>query len=98
MQFLNKAPISPLRLNPVLPAQLEAIISKALEKDREMRYQNAAEMRTDLKRLKRDSESGKSATNITPAMEGSLTLQQLLPLPRKSPHKQAAYKHRENFR
>lgn len=69
--ILNKAPISPLRVNPALHAQLEPIISKALEKDREMRYQNAADIRTDLRRLKRDSDSGKSATNITPAMETS---------------------------
>lgn len=71
--ILNKAPVSPTRLNPILPAQLETIISKALEKDREMRYQSAAELRTDLKRSKRDSDSGKSATNITPSFEGSLT-------------------------
>ena len=70
--ILNKSPISPLRLNPVLPAQLETIISKALEKDRELRYQNASDIRTDLKRLKRDSDSGKSATSITPYAETSI--------------------------
>jgi eukaryotic-like serine/threonine-protein kinase len=56
--ILNEEPITPSRVNPKLPATLGAIILKALEKDREQRYQHASEMCTDLQRLKRDSESG----------------------------------------
>ena len=60
-QILNRAPLPPTRLNPNVPAELEHIILKALEKDRDTRYQIAAELRGDLKRLKRELDSGKSA-------------------------------------
>ena len=59
--ILNQAPVPAVRLNPAVPAELERIINKALEKDRNLRYQHAADMRTDLQRLKRDSESGRTA-------------------------------------
>jgi hypothetical protein len=60
--ILNRATTPLARLNPELPPKLEEIINKALEKDRKLRYQHAADMRTDLQRLKRDTESGRSAT------------------------------------
>ena len=56
--ILNRAPVPPSRRNPDVPTKLDEIITKLLEKDRELRYQGAAEVRADLKRLKRDSESG----------------------------------------
>jgi tetratricopeptide (TPR) repeat protein/predicted Ser/Thr protein kinase len=59
--ILNRSPVAPVRLNPDLPTKLEEVINKALEKDRRLRYQRAAEIRTDLQRLKRDSESGRAA-------------------------------------
>jgi serine/threonine protein kinase len=65
--ILERAPVAPVRLNPDVPPKLEEIINKALEKDRKLRYQHAADMRTDLQRLKRDSESGRSAAAEAPA-------------------------------
>jgi tetratricopeptide (TPR) repeat protein/predicted Ser/Thr protein kinase len=56
--LLNRAPVPPVRLNPEIPAELEHVINKALEKSPELRYQHAADLRSDLQRLKRDTESG----------------------------------------
>ena len=68
--ILNRAPTAPIRLNPDLPAELERIISKALEKDVELRYQSAAEIRGDLKRLKRGLDSSRISTTVAePATE-----------------------------
>ncbi|HXO32441.1 MAG TPA: protein kinase [Candidatus Acidoferrales bacterium] len=58
--IVNRAPVAPVRLNPDLPADLERIINKCLERDRELRYRSAADLETDLKRLKRDADSGRS--------------------------------------
>jgi serine/threonine protein kinase/tetratricopeptide (TPR) repeat protein len=68
--ILNRIPISPLRLNLDTPPKLEEIISKALEKDADMRYQNASDLRTDLKRLKRDTDSGRSPSRMPVAEPG----------------------------
>ena len=69
--ILNRAPASPLRLNPDVPARMEEIINKALEKDRDLRYQHASEIRSDLKRLQRDSGSGhRSAAPMQESREG----------------------------
>jgi Tol biopolymer transport system component/tRNA A-37 threonylcarbamoyl transferase component Bud32 len=70
--ILHRAPASPVRLNPECPAELERIINKALEKDRDLRYQHASELRSDLKRLKRDTDSGRStaAAGLMPTQRG----------------------------
>jgi non-specific serine/threonine protein kinase len=72
--ILNRPPVSAARLNAGLPADLERIISKALEKDRETRYQHPADLRADLKRLKRQTESGRAAVSSeTPSAPGWLS-------------------------
>jgi serine/threonine protein kinase/tetratricopeptide (TPR) repeat protein len=63
--ILERAPTPPIRLNPELPAELERIINRALEKDRNLRYQHASEMRAELQRLKRDTDSSRSSLVAT---------------------------------
>jgi serine/threonine protein kinase/Tol biopolymer transport system component len=74
--ILNQVPVAPVRLNPDVSAELERIINKALEKDRDLRYQHASDIRTDLKRLRRDTGSGRIPTS------GSGTVQELAAEPR----------------
>jgi eukaryotic-like serine/threonine-protein kinase len=69
--ILNKVPVPPVQLNPGLPPQIEIILNKTLEKDPDLRCQSAAELRADLKRLKRDSDSSRSgASGVTPLVTG----------------------------
>ena len=77
-EILNRDPTSPVRLNPDLPDGLEHFINKALEKDRKLRYQAASELRTDLLRLKRDTDSGKSV--VTTAAQAPATKRRGLPI------------------
>jgi len=67
--ILNRAPVAPVRLNPEVPAELERIINKTLEKDRDLRYLHASDMRTDLRRLQRDSSSGRISTTGAQAVQ-----------------------------
>ena len=76
--ILNRAPVPALRLNPGLPTKLEDVIEKLMEKDRDLRYQSAAELRSDLKRLKRDTESGRQPVSspVTPVSGSQPAVQQ----------------------
>ncbi len=67
--ILDAAPVAPVRLNPEVPGELERIINKCLEKDRDLRYQSAAELRADLKRLARDTQTSRSAVATAPEEE-----------------------------
>jgi serine/threonine protein kinase/tetratricopeptide (TPR) repeat protein len=79
--ILHKAPVAPVRLNRDIPPELQRIINKALEKDRNLRYQHAADLRADLQRLKRDTESGRSAVveSVTSASQLSSSPVQVSP-------------------
>jgi serine/threonine protein kinase/Flp pilus assembly protein TadD len=68
--IMNRAPISALRLNPALPVAFEHLLEKSLEKDRSMRYQSAAELRADLKRIQRSSDSGRTSSADTQTQAG----------------------------
>jgi non-specific serine/threonine protein kinase len=72
--ILNRAPISPVRLNPRLPAELEQVINKAIEKSPQARYQTTASLRADLKRLKKDSDSGRAAVPGVAPVEKSVAV------------------------
>src|SRR5271156_2880943 len=70
-EILDRAPIAAVRMNPDLPAEMERIINKALEKDRDLRYQHAADMRADLKRLKRETDSSHTTASDRTDRTGS---------------------------
>ena len=72
--ILNRAPVPPLRLNPDIPPKLEDVINRALEKDRNLRYQHASDMKSELQRLKRDTDTGRVSAAISgpvPALQGT---------------------------
>ena len=71
--ILEREPVAPTRMVPGLPVELERLIGKALEKDPKLRYQHAADLRSDLQRLKRDTDSGKSGVGRAPAANSAIT-------------------------
>ena len=74
--ILNRAPLSPLRLNPDIPPKLEDVITRALEKDRDLRYQHASDMKSELRRLRRDTDTGRMAaahSGSMPAAQDSVS-------------------------
>ena len=77
--ILNRAPVAPVRLNPDVPAELERIIDKCLEKDRNLRYQHASDIRTDLQRLKRDTDSGRVTSRAEPAVTAVTRWKMIVP-------------------
>ncbi|MHB8655151.1 MAG: protein kinase domain-containing protein [Terriglobia bacterium] len=82
--ILNRAPVPPVRINPGVPPELERMINKSLEKDRRLRYQTASDLEADLKRLKRDTDSGRSAavpvSTSSPAVAATPSSPAVLPV------------------
>lgn len=79
--ILNRVPVPPVRLNPDVPVELERVIDKSLEKDRNLRYQHTSEIRTDLKRLKRDTSAHLRIDRLSLGDGCSRATQVFLPLP-----------------
>jgi len=88
--ILNKAPTSPMHLNPEVPGQLEQIINKALEKHRKLRYQSACDLGTDLQRMKRDRDSGRK-TPQAPTEPARIPSLAVLPFANPSADKENEY-------
>jgi serine/threonine protein kinase/tetratricopeptide (TPR) repeat protein len=83
--ILNREPIPPVRLNHEVPAEMERIISRALEKDRQLRYQSAADLRTELKRLRRDTSSGRVAASLSESGAAASASSRAIPVPPPRP-------------
>ena len=77
--ILNRAPVAPVRLNPDLPAKLEEVINRALEKKRDLRYQHASDLRAELQRLKRDTDSGRAAVAVPPDFPSTTRAERRVP-------------------
>src|SRR5271166_1147296 len=92
--IMNRTPVAPVRLNPELPAKLEDVINRALEKDRELRYQHAVDIKSELLRLKRDLESGRSSavgsSSSVPVAAGNSQMESQAPPPAKTSGRAAA--------
>ena len=95
--ILNRAPVAPVRLNPDFPAELDRIINRALEKDRNLRYQNASDMRAELSRLKRDMDSSQNSV-VAAADDETQTLQVVAPTGTSSTKNRVASLHESNDR
>jgi serine/threonine protein kinase len=88
--ILNRVPLAPVRLNPNLPPKLEDVINRALEKDRDLRYQHAVDMKSELLRLKRDLESGRSAASSSSDAAHALASSEALPAAAQSASQSAS--------